>query len=262
MKILCLGWSYTGRYLSANFPEQEVFFLSRRSADLETRGFLSHKENDSSDSHTYDLILDCVPPEKEELPYRSVVESLLSQRRIPYVHISATSVFGENSGEEEELLVFDELSAVCPSDEKGEARVKRELMVREVYGARIVRSTGIYGPGRCLALQFQSGNFERARSGNRMVSRIHVHDLCRLILAVSSQEKPLLHAVDTKPSSNLETFVYLEELLGISVPGNWRDQRVEGRIIRSLYALSILSIYRFPTYREGFRDCLLRTEDK
>ena len=69
----------------------------------------------------------------------------------------------------------------------------------------------------------------------------------------------LVNAVDERPSLNSETYAFIEETLGIEIPGEWRNARPEGRKITSLYAKELLGgSYTFPTYREGFEDCLSR----
>ena len=75
MRILCLGGSYTGMYLSRNFPEAEVTFLAR---DPERLIFerLRIVDSDLIDARApFDLVLDTVPTVKLDgeihLPYRA-----------------------------------------------------------------------------------------------------------------------------------------------------------------------------------------------
>ena len=156
--------------------------------------------------------------------------------------------------------VFDEKSKPFPETERGQKRLQSEMAIRQLYPrAKILRSTGIYGPGRSLAEAFQAGDFARAKCGNRFVSRIHVHDLLRLAFALGEnpQNPSLVHAVDEGVESYKEVFSFMEREFYFSIPGDWRTSPPKGRIIRSLYAKKLLGgVYCFPSYREGFSKLL------
>lgn len=159
-----------------------------------------------------------------------------------------------------DLPRLDENTPAAPDEERGLRRLRLEERLRAAFPDLIVvRATGIYGPGRCLALRFAEGDFRRAASGNKIVSRIHVHDLCRVILALALHAAPpvLVNAVDRTPTGNAELFAWLEERLRITIPGDWRETALTGRAIASLYMEELLGgRYRFESYREGFEDAL------
>ena len=269
-RIICLGGSYTGRYLALNFAGQTaVTFLTRSPERLIAEGFCAIRPADVRAFGPLDLILDTVPAVKREgeihLPYRSALAGVVKDGNHPtYVHLSTTAVYppGVEALREEDLPTCDEDTLPDPQTDRARDRLLLEAAIAGGYsGARILRCGGIYGPGRSLAVRFGKGDFSRARSGNRMVTRIHVHDLCRLVLAVGrtgpGAEPRLINAVDSRASSNLETFQYLEREMGITVPGNWRTQPPRGRKVLSKYASALLGgQYRFPTYREGLADSL------
>jgi len=187
LRILVLGASYTGRFLAANFPEHLVRFASRDSAKLASLNLIADSEDN------YDLILDTVPAIKSEngiaLPYLDLC------RRHPeaiLVHISSTSVFAEKftTAHPADLPVFDETAEASPQTNRGLLRLELEGAIRAHFPeAFVLRAGGIYGPGRCIAIQFQKKDFRRADSGNRVVSRIHVYDLCALALALAKKRK-------------------------------------------------------------------------
>ncbi|MCR9143104.1 MAG: hypothetical protein NXI24_12695 [bacterium] len=301
MNILVLGASFTGEYLADHFPDHQVWFLSRRSADLIRAGRRVYPVNGAGDAGQplrFDAIMDTVPAiaagsENEnpnailDPPYMPAVLSLLERDPgLPFIHISSTSVLpgsardggtvratdatdgsaGSATADSTRPAAFDETTPVGPENSRGMRRLNLERRIRElVPAAAILRSTGIYGPGRSIALQFREGNFRRTASGNVYVSRIHVHDLVRLCLAMATRLRAnpndaavrLVHAVDEKPTANREVFSFLETELGLAVPGDWRDQPAQGRVVRSLYARDLLGgRYRYPTYIEGFRACL------
>ena len=269
MRVLCLGGSYTGMYLARNFPEAQVTFLARDPERLVADRFRVIDPDSTPGDEPVDLVLDTVPTVKVDgeikLPYKSVLEPLMTLSDRPvYLHLSTTSVYPSDFTAEREgdLPTQDESTPVGPDSDRPKDRLVLEQVVTATYAeARILRSGGIYGPGRCVATRFRDGDFARAGAGNRMVTRIHVHDLCRLILAFGEPDVGLpvstVNAVDERSSSNRDMFAFLEELLGISVPGDWRTASPQGRSVVSRYAAGLLGgTYRFPTYKEGFADCL------
>ena len=272
MRIICLGGSYTGRYLARNFSgEAAVTFLTRNPERLRAEGFSAVAANDlpAAFDSPESLILDTVPTfrryGKLHLPYRSTLSSLAEGASRPvYLHLSTTAVYpsGFTAQRGEDLPTHDEDTTPGPESARAKDRLLLEEAIIDTYaGARILRCGGIYGPDRCLATRFSKGDFSRAKTGNRMVTRIHVHDLCRLILSFGRAqpriEANLVNAVDRRPSSNRETFEHLEGVLGITVPGDWRKEAPKGRMVASKYADGLLGgHYRFPTYMEGFAACL------
>lgn len=291
--ILVLGGSFTGRYLAQNFPEQRVHFLARSAEQLRAQGFAASTpaEFAAAGPQRYDAILDTVPailPADAtadstailDPPYQSQVAQLIDRGTV-YVHVSSTSVLpggardlpvssaAPDSDSSDVVLALDETAAPAPDGVRGERRRLLEGRVRALYpGAITLRAAGIYGPGRCVALQFRAGNFRRAAVGNSYVSRVHVHDLARLFLALVERHSAdpadtprLVHAVDERPAANSEVFAFLETELDVRVPGDWRDTVARGRIVRSRFARDLLGgQYRFPDYVTGFRDCLRRCE--
>ncbi|MCE9597906.1 MAG: sugar nucleotide-binding protein [Spirochaetia bacterium] len=254
MKILIAGASFTGKHLLRYFPEHDVHFLSR---NLESP-LLPYDS-----SITYDFLIDTVPAVMVNgapvLCYKDVFSDVTG-RGARIIHISSTSVFPDSftASRESDLPVFDETSATAPEGDSGRERLALEKLILDTFpGSIILRAGGIYGPGRCVALQIANGDFSRATSGNKMVSRIHVHDLCKLALALgqrSARKMPvpfLVHAVDPNPCVNSQIFEFLEDLLKITIPGNWRSQTVTGRTIRSMYTSDLIE-FTYPGFREGF----------
>lgn len=270
MNILCLGGSYTGRYLADNFSDDNIriYFLSRDTEELLRSGYSAISPGsliaDGESYPSFDLVLDTIPPVQNGAgeiapPYlEDVSAALIKNPNLLYVLISTTAVYaqGITADEASTLPVMDELSDPSPETDGGKIRLQLEEFIRaEFPRVCIIRSGGIYGPGRSIVKQFRDLNFKRSLTSNRMISRIHVHDLCRLILSTAQKQDipEVINAVDDLPSLNRETFSFLEKLLKIEIPGEWRTSPPEGRSIKSLYAKNILGgHYVFPTYREGF----------
>jgi len=274
MRILCLGGSYTGKAIAQLLADRcEVVFLTRDPVALRRVGFQATSSTailNSTEQILIDMVVDSVPPVynadgRLTHPYTEATNSVLKQREnAPIVHLSSTSVYPSmfSAELEDDLPVLDENSPTGPESARGGRREALEEYVSGLWpGIRIVRSGGIYGPGRWLGGRFRVGDFGRTGSGNKMVSRIHVYDLARLVLALgnlSDNEGPyVVNAVDEKPSSNRETFTYLERRLGIKIPGGWRAARPKGRKIVSNYVKTLLGgRFTYPSYEEGFDNCL------
>ena len=271
LAVVCLGASYTGRYLAREFGEEaSVAFLTRDPGRLGAEGLtaLDPGAAAAAAGSPGALILDTVPAVAgrggaPELPYRAALGDAAGRPGgAAYLHLSSTSVYPSDfrARTEDGLPTLDERSDTGPESARAEGRLLLERAVLAQYPeARILRCGGIYGPGRSVAARFRDGDFSRAGTGNRMVTRIHVHDLCRLILAHGrARAAPaVVNAVDERPSSNRETFSHLERVLGIEVPGAWRTAEPTGRRVVSMHARSLLGgRYVFPTYREGFAACL------
>ncbi len=271
MRILVLGGSYTGRHLARWFSGVDVSFLSRDPDRLMAQGFVAAASEDLQ----FDGILDTVPATGGDgdavvHPWHTQIGALLDRRpTIPIVHISSTSVFGEEEAARSASAgppVMDEESPCRPLALRGQRRLALEMALRKQWPQlRILRAGGIYGPGRSVAARFLAGDFSRVAVGNLYVSRIHVHDLCRLSLALLSLPVAvaphLVHAVDRRPCTNAELFSFLERTLSIRIPGDWRTQTPTGRIVHSRYRDAILpGGLVYPDYRSGMLAALSADE--
>ena len=271
MKILCLGASFTGTYMASNFGnDNTIKFLTRQPSLVKNRGFFAIDPVSSHEIDTPDLILDTIPPIQEEsgrfsLPYGNIVDRLMSSKQdVIYIHISSTSVYPSNftSSTEIDVPVIDEDNLAKPDTKRGESRLKLEDKILKRYdNSRIIRAGGIYGPHRSLIGRFIAGDFSRVSADNKMVSRIHVRDLCRIIMSFGKinpgVNTNIVNGVDTKPSTNHETFSYIEKLTRAPLPVSLQTETVLGRKITSKYAMTLLNNeYVFPTFKEGFLDCI------
>ena len=271
MHVLVLGTSFTGRYLAehagkphrilSGLPADTVAFASVERVSFVGRdhariGELGLRLYDPLEAASVDLILDTVPELVQGRPaFNDVVSEVLEHSGACYVHVSSTSVYpGVATGD---APFVDEGTPPDPATERAQGRLELEESIMRAYpDARLLRSAGLYGPRRALPLRFACGDFGRAAAGNRIVSRIHVADLNRLAISLAAPESPrLVNGVDECPSDNRTTFLYLEELLSIHIPGNWRTQMPEGRAVRSTFASALLlGRFLFPSFREGFAD--------
>ena len=270
LKVLVLGRSFTGRYLRSHFPA-EVAFLGRNESSLPS-------------NFEPDLILDTVPAIHGEDGLLNPLyrDQWMRFAYTPFVHVSSTSVYPMPSVG---VLEVDE-NSVPGSTERCRARLQVEEAVLKVRpDALIVRSGGLYGPGRSLPWMIAEGRSRFFERGNEIISRIHVHDLCRIILEAAKlmaagnayfpgfERDLLINGVDPEPSSVRETRDYLVEFFhrsdvreairsrGLNPPESLPDiaDTSSQRLVRSLYT-SQFGPFDYPDYRAGFLDSVLRTE--
>jgi nucleoside-diphosphate-sugar epimerase len=136
-------------------------------------------------------------------------------RRI--VSVSSTSVYGQDGGE-----WIDEDSATEPHAENGQVCLAAERLLQDRWPhAQIVRSAGIYGPGRLIA------RVEQLRAGTPLSGRpdawlnlVHVDDLATSVLAVAERAAvgSTWLAVDNRPVTRREFYLALTRLVGAPEP--------------------------------------------
>jgi hypothetical protein len=179
------------------------------------------------------------------------------------IYISSTGVYGEISG------MIDESTDVDPSNPTALARLKAERIWAE-SGATILRVPGIYSPQSGLHKRLLAGTYRLPGNGENFSSRIHLHDLARIINTAFDppiEPRSIYVVGDLEPSTHKEVVTFLCNHLGIPFPSSMSIQDVSltlrgNRRISSKKVLRDLGVdLAFPTYREGYAHCL-RTMDR
>jgi nucleoside-diphosphate-sugar epimerase len=186
----------------------------------------------------------------------AAVAPALSEARA-LVYISSTAVYGAASGS------IDEAVPVDPAAPRALARLAAEEAYR-AQGGSILRAAAIYGPGRGLHVRLARGEHRIAGDGLAVVSRIHVTDLARLALAALERGAPrsIFNAADATPAPQIEVITWLAARLGVPMPPSVptdslhetlrQNRAIDGALARRMLGLDLL----YPSYREGFEDCL------
>lgn len=162
--LLVLGCGYTGQVVAHKAHERglRVFETSRKGPlkfDLQNRGTWTHLPQTDS-------ILWTFPAEP-----LSLVQEFLKTTKAHIVAVGTTGSYATTI--DDEVITED-----SPLD-MSEARVQGEECIRN-HGGAIVRSAGIYGPGRNPLRWVQSGLVGRSQ---KLVNFIHVDDLAEILLA-------------------------------------------------------------------------------
>jgi nucleoside-diphosphate-sugar epimerase len=174
------------------------------------------------------------------------------------IYISSTGVYGKEAG------IVDESTPVDAGFGNNALRLEAEEIWQKC-GATILRAPGLYSPDSGLHTRLVAGTYKLPGDGSKFTSRIHLKDLACIILAAF--EKDVLSASlyvvgDNKPTTQLEVVTWLCSGLKIplpeSVPLEAVPESLRGnRRVSAKKILKELDIeLEFPTYVEGFCDCL------
>jgi nucleoside-diphosphate-sugar epimerase len=131
------------------------------------------------------------------------------------IYVSSTSVYGQDDGS-----VIDEASETNPTTESGQFIVEAEALVRR-QGGVLLRSAGIYGPGRLLRRVGQLRSREPiAANPDGWLNLVHVDDLARAVLAAEDRAETGTDYIvcDDRPVRRREYYGLLAELVGAPPP--------------------------------------------
>ncbi len=226
-----------------------------------------------------DLVIDLVRPQRiDENRYtswgtRNVATAFADVRPEALIYVSSTSVYGRRDGE-----VTDETTEIAPTSPAGRARADAERIYLDAFAehgapVRVCRVPGIYGPGRTLRQRLETGAYRRLDDEDLWVSRIHVDDLARGIIAAWTHGEPgeIYLLCDDEPTTGQEYAELTATLLSLPMPPTVdrddlrlelsRDafeRRIASRRCSNRRMHEILGVdLRYPTIREGLPAALL-----
>lgn len=183
------------------------------------------------------------------------------------VYLSSTSVYGRRGGE-----LTDESTPVAPSSPLGRARVECERIYLDQFAetglpARICRAPGIYGPGRTLRQRLESGAYRRLDDEKLWVSRIHVADLARGLIAAWRRGSPgeTYLLCDDEPLTGQEYAELTASLLSLPLPPTVEREDIRHELSSSAFERRIAArrccnrrmrqelqvTLQYPSVREG-----------
>jgi nucleoside-diphosphate-sugar epimerase len=185
-------------------------------------------------------------------------EARTEVRRV--ILVSSTSVYGQKAGE-----WVDEESSLMPEHFSGRRiREAEELLLGSPFASVVLRSGGIYGPGRNrLVENVRLGKESLADGPPRYVNLIHRDDLVAVLhhLMELDQPQPLYLGVDHEPVDRNTLIRWLAQRMGVPVcetggeASSGRHTRSNkrcrnNRLVESGYG------FRFPTFRQGYASML------
>lgn len=219
------------------------------------------------------VILSTIPPSENGIdPVLHKYSDIIAKAVLQWVgYLSSTNVYGNHNS-----TWIDETTPCNPSHEKARHRLGIERQWLNLYDSvnlpvHVFRLSGIYGPGRnCLEDILMGKDFTIVKK-NHYFSRIHIEDICGLILAsincptpgeiynISDGEPAPLHRVQQfgakilekdKLKEILEEKAVLSEQFKMFFKDN---KKVNGEKILKKLGMSLI----YPHYRIGlFKGCL------
>ena len=174
------------------------------------------------------------------------------------IYISSTGVYGKISG------MIDEETQVDDTSPGASTRLRAEQIWLE-RGASILRAPGLYDSQSGLHKRLLAGTYKMPGNGENFVSRIHLKDLARIILTCFAKTLPqrsIYLVGDLKPTTHKEVATWLCQRLNIPLPPVAPLDTVSPTLRgnRQICAKRILQELNlqleFPTYQEGYADCL------
>ncbi|MDP6794963.1 MAG: SDR family oxidoreductase [Verrucomicrobiota bacterium] len=174
------------------------------------------------------------------------------------VFISSTSVYKQINAE-----WVSENEVAPPEHGTGKILWEAEQTIAASPPVTILRSSGIYGPGRGhLFRRFMSGNAAIKGEGKRYLNMVHRDDLVGSITAVLGlgAQFGIYNITDDEPVTELTFYRWLSETTGRPMPPfvpepdpstrkrGLTNKRVSNKSFKETYGFK----YKYPTYREGY----------
>lgn len=182
-------------------------------------------------------------------------------------YISTTGVYGDRGGE-----WVDEDSVPAPGSPRARRRVAAEASWLSSAGGiavDILRSAGIYGPGRSALDDVRSGHARRIVKPGHEFGRVHRDDIAGAVIAAAAQDRVpgprILHLADDLPAGSADVIAEAARLLGVEPPpavafedavasmsemgrSFWSENR---KVASRKTQAAIGRTWRYPSYREG-----------
>lgn len=274
-KLFCFGLGYVAERMVPHFSQVAgTVRTPEKAARLRAAGIEAYvwPEVPVEALAGAQYLLDSIPPDEAGDPVLrslgTVIAGMSQWRWCAY--LSSTGVYGDHGGD-----WVDEQTVPAPAGKEGENRLIAEeqwLRLCEQHGipTHVFRLSGIYGPGRNAIRQMLKGEAYRVVKPGHYISRVHVADIVRLLMASARQPTPgqVYNVADDEPAPTHEVVAYAARLLNRDAPpaepysddavspGMKRFYQVNRRVSNgkalSTFGLSL----HYPNYRAGLEALL------
>jgi len=263
-RLLIAGFGDLGQRLAGRLraDDWEVHALRRSPAD---RGGVVWHQADLTRSDTlndlpahFDAVIhQATPNERTPEAYQAIyVEGLAHLiARVTtdqLILVSSTAVYAQDQGE-----WVDESSPTEPTRFNGRILLEAERLALEA-GGRVVRFSGIYGPGREMLIRRVKGGQARcSEQPPQWTNRIHADDAAAVLAHLLNHPDlgPIVCASDDRPSPRCEVLDWLAECLDCPRPlrenGGGSGKRVSNACLRTSGFE-----FTYPDYRTGYQGLL------
>jgi len=207
----------------------------------------------------YDLIIHCASSGRgDATAYAEVFregmrEVAARQPKARKIFVSSTSVYAQQKGE-----IVTEASAAKPFTATGKVLCEAEEISLGA-GATVVRSSGIYGPGRGVLFEkFRRGEAVMEGDGLRWMNQIHQRDLVAALelLVAAGASGEIYNATDDTPVMQRDYYAWCAEFLGKAMPpeGPGNVERKRGLTSKRVSNAKLRAtgwVPAYPSFREG-----------
>ncbi len=174
------------------------------------------------------------------------------------VYTSSTGVFGQDDGRD-----VDELTSPHPASDNARVLVEAErLVLGSGLPARVVRLSGLYGPGRLGVIdRVRSGRLALGPGDDAWTNWCHQEDAIAVVVASLERGSAggLYHGSDASPLRRRELVEWIAGRLGIEAPrraeapppAHGANRRVLSERTRAELGLTL----RYPSVRDGLAAC-------
>lgn len=213
------------------------------------------------------------PPGPAGDPVWAAHEQALRTAPLRWVgYLSTTGVYGDRGGG-----WVDEGTPPAPTQARSQRRLAAERQWAALEAGTAVdllRTAGIYGPGRSAIDDLRAGTARRVIRPGHAFGRIHRDDIARAVLSALANAPRtglrILHLADDAPAEPAEVTAEAARLLGMEPPPGlsfaeaWagmsemgRSFWAENRRVSSAGTKAALGLeWAYPSYREGLRAIL------
>lgn len=230
--------------------------------DIFDKSFFDKVKIHSPDFILYSLSAD----EQSEKSYRrNYVEGLKQViKSIKYINnfqhlffVSSTSVYGDNNDQ-----FIDEFSETSPKNFRGTILLEAENLLNTVkFNSTILRLSGIYGSGRNYMIKL-SQDAESWPKVDRWTNRINEVDAANFIIFLLNQclqgeiPEKLYLLTDKEPVTLFRLLNWIRQNLNLKNKINITSDPILGKRLRSSIIPSLKFEYKYPTYKQGYKELI------
>ena len=171
--------------------------------------------------------------------------------------VSSTGIYAQNSGE-----WIDEQSATKPNTPHSAQLLEGESLFKKGSDCTVIRSSGIYGPGRIHLLKRILDGVIALETPTHFSNRIHSDDLADFVVHLIEKaidQHPLLElylASDGNPAPIHDITKWLAEQLGVTVTRQEPIQRGGNKRIDNKAMRESGFVCRYADFKAGFKPLL------
>lgn len=255
--LFFFGFGYVAQNLARHLPE-----LNHMGTTRQTFHDISPEILDQ-----FDHFLISIPPNELGDVVLQTYKDYFVKRSKPIQwigYLSTTGVYGDHQGN----WVTEETPA-NPLIDRSKWRLLAEQQWQEMdFPVKVYRLSGIYGPGRSAIDRILTGTVQIIDKPGHFFNRIHVDDICRVLMASLDSPYNLFNLADDHPSNLGDVYRYAFELLDKIPPASIpfeqatlspmlqefysENKRINNARIKEILTEDLL----YPSYKEGLQQCL------